>query len=407
MWNKIRDLLGNFDIMATASDQFYQNLPLLTSFTEVLRKENHHPLPDDWWVALTDVVNSTGAIEAGRYKDVNTAGGLAAMALSNVNQGMDFPFIFGGDGVTCLIPPQMVDLAHDVLFDTQQKVKTFFELDLRIALIPVRDLYAEDHLLEIAKLRVSPHYNQAIISGDGLAFADHLMKTAAERSSYLIVDKKTNIEADFTGFTCRWQDIPSNKEETISTIIHFRDAENEALLQDIMEQLYHIFGKEDQFHPISQAHLQLARSEDYLGAEATVSSGQKKGWKYWWQLQRIKMESLVTRLAMQLALQVKVGHYDLHRVKDYQVAASDFKKFDGSLKMVLNCQTKDRQRWEHFLEQHRQAGKLFYGIHVADRALMTCLLHSGSEKEVHFIDAADGGYALAAKQLKEQMNAPV
>jgi len=27
----------------------------------------------------------------------------------------------------------------------------------------------------------------------------------------------------------------------------------------------------------------------------------------------------------------------------------------------------------------------------------------GSTKEVHFVDAADGGYALAAQQMKKQM----
>ena len=50
-----------------------------------------------------------------------------------------------------------------------------------------------------------------------------------------------------------------------------------------------------------------------------------------------------------------------------------------------------------------ETGDLFYGVHVSDRALTTCLMHEGTVREVHFVDAADGGYALAAKQLKRQL----
>ena len=38
---------------------------------------------------------------------------------------------------------------------------------------------------------------------------------------------------------------------------------------------------------------------------------------------------------------------------------------------------------------------------------MTCLMHVGSAREVHFIDGADGGYALAAKMLKGQVGADI
>ncbi len=387
------------------SNQFYQRLPELTSFVEVLQKKNHHSVPEDWWIALTDVVNSTVAIEAGRYKDVNTAGALAAMAISNVSGDMDFPFIFGGDGVNCLIPPQNVDLVHDVLYDTQLKVKTYFDLELRVALIPVRVLYSQGYRLEVAKLKVSQYYNQAIISGNGLMFAEYLMKDKVKGQEYLINHQKNkNLEADFTGFTCRWQDIPSEKGETISTIIHLREKDNQQLLSDILKELYKIFGSEEDFHPITSANINVAKSEKYLGVEAKVSAKQRTGWKDQLRLRWIKFEALVMRLAIWGNLPIKRDIYQVNKMKEYQIAASDFKKFDGSLKMVLTCESTSRMHWEQYLETLRQEGKVYYGIHIADRAIMTCLLHAGSEKEVHFVDAADGGYALAAKQLKKQMS---
>jgi len=81
---------------------------------------------------------------------------------------------------------------------------------------------------------------------------------------------------------------------------------------------------------------------------------------------------------------------------------ADFQKFDGSLKMILSLTSQQVIDLKGVLEKSRTQGKIFFGLHESDRALMTCLIHSGSGNEVHFVDAADGGYALAAKQLKEQ-----
>ena len=387
------------------SDHFYRNLPVNTSFSEVLQSVHHQPVPEDWYIALTDVVDSTKAIESGKYKDVNIAGGLAAMAISNVNKGMDFPFVFGGDGMTCLIPPSIKNEVNDILFDTRKKVKLFFNLDLRIGLIPVQKLYNSGQTLSIAKLKISDYYNQAILSGSGISYAEHLIKAKKVDNPFIIQTKnKENLEADFTGFTCRWKDIPSHKGDTISTIIMLRGEKDSTLFSRILDELYKIFGKEEEFHPVYAANLKLANTEQYLGKEAQVFTSKQKGWNYLKTLWRIKFESLFTQLAMIFHLPINVNWYKLNKLKDYQIAASDFKKFDGSLKLVLNCQPEDRIRWGKFLEDLRQKEIIYYGIHVADRAIMTCLLHAGSQQEVHFIDGADGGYALAAKMMKAQID---
>ena len=84
---------------------FYKDLPTLESFSQIFSDVQFERVPDDWWIIMTDVVGSTLAIEAGRYKEVNSAGSIAVMAISNHLGDMEFPFIFGGDGMTCLIPP--------------------------------------------------------------------------------------------------------------------------------------------------------------------------------------------------------------------------------------------------------------------------------------------------------------
>lgn len=59
---------------------------------------------------------------------------------------------------------------------------------------------------------------------------------------------------------------------------------------------------------------------------------------------------------------------------------------------------------ERLSAEHR-AGRLCFGIHTSDTALMTCVIDGYDGNHVHFVDGADGGYALAAKELKGQLKA--
>ncbi|MCJ2541500.1 DUF3095 family protein [Synechococcus bigranulatus str. 'Rupite'] len=57
-----------------------------------------------------------------------------------------------------------------------------------------------------------------------------------------------------------------------------------------------------------------------------------------------------------------------------------------------------------YLETRFRQGELAYGIHISDRALLTCLVFERDGRQVHFVDGADGGYALAARDLKTRLN---
>jgi hypothetical protein len=55
-------------------------------------------LPDDWYIGVSDVVDSIGAIEAVRYRAVNLAGAASISAVANALGGELPLFVFGGDG---------------------------------------------------------------------------------------------------------------------------------------------------------------------------------------------------------------------------------------------------------------------------------------------------------------------
>lgn len=385
-------------------ETFYRHLQPAESLAAAFDDRNTVPLPEDWYIVITDIVGSTAAIGAGRYKDVNTAGGLAAMAMSNAFGTLEFPFIFGGDGVTFLIPPEIRAASAEILADTARKVKQLFSLDLRVGIVPARDVYKKKHKIQVGKLKVSPHYVQAVIAGDGIDYAEKLVKSG---TSYLVPhDLPSTHEANFTGFTCRWQDIPSEGGETVALIVRVSAGSERAnlqLLQTILKNIEKYYGPDAQHHPIKEHTLRSTLSRKIIWREAAAKAGKKSGILFVLQIIRIAFETLVMLLAIKLHLPLRVFYLRLNRMKWYIVNSSDYKKFDGMLKMVISGSPAARAGLVRELDRLKAENKLQYGIHVSDRALLTCLLHADSAQEVHFVDAADGGYALAAKMLKEQL----
>jgi hypothetical protein len=70
--------------------------------------------------------------------------------------------------------------------------------------------------------------------------------------------------------------------------------------------------------------------------------------------------------------------------------------------MVLDCTPQLAAEIEDCLKAAAAAGVIRYGVHRQNAAMMTCFTPSPvNPNHVHFIDGAQGGYALAASVLKE------
>jgi hypothetical protein len=135
------------------STSFYADLTALDSFLEITDPRRFVPVPEDWQVIVTDVKGSTQAIEAGRYKDVNMLGASSIVVLLNCAGAIDIPFVFGGDGATLLIPPALLLPARQALIGLRELAEREFGLELRIGIVPVRDVLAAGVQIWIAKFR--------------------------------------------------------------------------------------------------------------------------------------------------------------------------------------------------------------------------------------------------------------
>ena len=51
-----------------------------------------------------------------------------------------------------------------------------------------------------------------------------------------------------------------------------------------------------------------------------------------------------------------------------------------------------------------ESAMIVFGIHDSAKALMTCLVFNHENDHIHFLDVADGGYALAVKDMKHQLS---
>src|SRR4051812_19586656 len=101
-----------------SAEDFYPSIPVFEGFGQVMDPALYRPLPQDWVLGLTDVVNSTEAIAVGRYKAVNTAGAAAISAVSNALGHRSFPFVFGGDGASFATSSNDAALAREALAAT-------------------------------------------------------------------------------------------------------------------------------------------------------------------------------------------------------------------------------------------------------------------------------------------------
>jgi Protein of unknown function (DUF3095) len=379
---------------AISSDDFYASLPVFSDFTQVTDDARFRPLPDDWMVGVADVVQSTKAIQENRYKAVNMAGAAVIAAITNALNGRDFPFVFGGDGASFAVSVADAELAQRALAETATWVKEDLDLTLRIGMVAVADIRAHGHDVRVARYAPSQNVSIAMFSGGGLAFADAAMK----RGEIALPPAAAGAHPDLTGLSCRYELIPSQRGLVLSLVVMPGARARPDDFRAAVETIARFVEKTPEAsRPVHGQGLRLKWPPQGVDLEARASRRAGESIR----MRTAKVLALTFLYFLIMHFKLRVGRFIPQKYEHELIENSDFRKFDDSLRMVLDCTPELAAEIENYLKAAAADGVVCYGIHKQDAAMMTCFAPSpANPTHVHFIDGADGGYAVAATAMK-------
>jgi len=377
------------------TSDFYQYLPVFRDFTHIADEKCFQPLPGDWVVGVADVMGSTQAIRENRYKAVNMAGAAVIASVANALKQRDFPFVFGGDGSSFAVPAADAALARQALAETATWVQEDLDLTLRIGMVSVADIRKHGPDVRVARYVPSSNISIAMFSGGGLAWADAAMK----RGDITVPPAPPGSHPDLTGLSCRYELIPAQRGQVLSLVVAPGAKATPGEFRAVVEAVTRIVDKSpDASRPLSGDALRLKWPPQGYDLEARAS--RRPGESVRVRKAKVLAWTLLFFVIMRTGL--PVGRFVPAKYTQQVVENSDFRKFDDSLRMVLDCTPELAAEIESYLQDAAAKGIARYGTHSQDAAMMTCFTPSPTNpNHVHFIDGASGGYALAASALKE------
>lgn len=389
--------------MFSSNDDFYEKLAGFVDFQEFSQITRYTLLPADWLVVITDVVNSTQAIHEGRYKEINAMGVASIVAVLNSVKPLNIPYAFGGDGASFCIPPSQQQEVAAALTATRQMAASQFGLVMRVGMVAMHVIEAAGHSVRVAKYQPYASYQQAMFAGSGLAYAESLIKDGNPANPFLLVESELHPEGDFSGFECRWNEIPSPHEEIITLLVQCLETDETAqqvVYKTISEGIIQIYGNENLHHPLRQTQLKLGSALKTFIAEIKIKTvGQSCLQRFGYAL-RLSFWVLSGHLLMRFRMKTPQANWGLY--KQRLIDNTDYRKFDDVLRMVISGTAAQRARLRELLEPLHGNGKIIFGLHAAPTALITCIISDYDNRHVHFLDGSNGGYALAAREMKQQ-----
>jgi hypothetical protein len=381
---------------ASSNDLFYSRLPVNEIPLGELLMEEHlfYQFPNNWHVIITDVEGSTAAVNKGMHENVNLVATGSMVAVLNIafKAGVTLPSFFGGDGATFIVPPALLSSILNALYKHQQNIIKSFGLRLRVGNVPLQDIYANGHLLAISKLRTSRLFTIPVILGDGLAYAEHIIKS----ESYLFVREEiqTSEDLDLSGMQCRWDTVkpPQNNDEVVSLLVLARRNKDQAsVFKKVIDTLDEIYGVQEKRKPISVPRLRLKGTIRKLVLEMRTKFGKYQPFYL--------AKVLMTGLVAPYYFKTKRGRNYLNQLVDM----SDTLILDGKINTVISGSIQQREKLLTVLDDMEKEGIIVYGYYVSEESVLSCYVRSLDESHIHFVDGAKGGYTQAAGMLKKKL----
>jgi len=371
-------------------------LPTFTRFEDVADPAVYLPLPDDWALAIADVVSSTAAIAQGNYKQVNMAGAAVISAVLNAAGLKNLPFVFGGDGAFIAVPPEAQAASRAALADVATWVSEEMGLTLRTAMVPLSAIRAAGQDVRAARFQASTQVGYAMFAGGGASWAEAQMKAGA----FAVPPAPAGARPDLTGLSCRWNPVAAQNGHIVSLIVVPGAAGYDAAFRAFVDQILALAGEgARQGNPVPDGGPPLKLSLAGVEAEARLEQG-------WIARMRVRISVLIAAgLVIVLhRLNRPLGGFDAREYTRDIEQNADFRKFDDGLKMTIDVTGDQLTRIEALLKGAAAAGLCRYGLHSQASALMTCIVPTPMTRDhMHFVDGGAGGYAEAAKRMKAGM----
>lgn len=372
----------------------YTALPPIHRFPDVLDESRYVPVPDTWWIALSDVVMSTAAIDQGRYRAVNLAGAAAIASVRNALPDIDVPFVFGGDGASLLVPPDRRETVEQTLSTTVAWVRDTLGLTLRAALIPVSAVRAAGQDLRIARYGASAAVAYAMFTGGGLAWAEAAMKAGL----HTVAAAEGAGRPDLTGLSCRFEPVESRGGIVLSLIVLPRPEADPMAVRAVLEGVVAVIdAMPNMGRPLPEDGPVMrppwsGLKEEIEAADLLFGS------------RLLRRLHLLARRSFAFAIfrvGLPVGRFSPRIYGRQLVANADFRKYGDGLRLTVACPPRTVEAIESRLAAAHAEGLVTYGLHRQDAAVVTCITPSPIRADhLHFVDGAGGGYARAAIALK-------
>ena len=371
---------------------FYDDIQPVADFSQVVDQSAYRSLPDDWWVGVTDVVQSTAAIEARRYKAVNLAGAAAISAVLNALDQARFPFAFGGDGAQFAIPGDVATVAREAMQRTAVWVRAELGLELRIALVAVRDIRAAGFDVSVARYSASSAVDYAMFTGGGMNWVEKELKAGRLGLEPAVDDG----QPDLTGLSCQWGAVRSRNGEILSIIARPEGAVPSAAYVETIKRLLAALNKEDRISPVPAQGPDLSWPKGSVDLMSRLKRGTAS-----LIARRVRVFVQTVFLWLLFRFRLRVGGFDPAHYRRMVSANTDFQKYGDGLYLTVDCSAAVAQEIEALLTSAAANGALTYGLHRQQEALLTCIVPSvATDSHLHLLDGAGGGYAAAAAQFR-------
>ena len=376
------------------NEYFYSHLPSNEISLSQLLGEEHLfcKVPDDWQVIITDVKNSTQALQDGKHETVNLVATGSIVAVLNIiyKANLTIPYFFGGDGATFIVPPNMYDDVFNALLLHRENVQANFDLELRVGHVPVADIYASGKALNISKLKTSKLFTIPVLLGDGLLYAEKIIKGPDYEFEQNI---SNDLELDLSGMQCRWDRIkpPQLTYEIVSLLIIAREGmKHSVVFKKAIEKIDKIYGEPSKRKPFSIENLKLKTTLKQITME--MKSRMKK-------FQFLYLATTFIKGILGIYyFKTKTGKTYLNSLVDL----SDTLVIDGKINTVISGTAAQRKLLEAALDALEKNGEIFYGLFVSKESIMSCYVRNMKDDHIHFVDGAEGGYTKAAMVLKKK-----